>query len=440
MNSNTILDILLIRSFDLSGLIEEYRMFFLALIPSMFILSCLIEYFDRLDWIGACKRAGISILILTSVTTFYEKSIRASIETADMKLKSLKQSNILLMDMFEGGKYLDKSSPDKNKFYKDESVIGGTLKFLKYHLFDSFINDSFTVSVFFISKICFLIIKVVYSLVFYLGIGLIGIPCILYLFPTMGNVLRGAILSYVWCLVVPHILVFILSLIGAEINKGYVSGEIIGGSATGTALLFILALFIAFTPLVAMMLVNGSGMAHAGGIIGSIGANYAMNVPKNVTNMLATTMTGGMLGPKAKLAQGGAKFGFKMASGGVNKTTGLMKKITKPALNSLSESKEKILKNQSTISTVKSTKTQSNENSKTIKSENIKSSNNNKMDRGNSTQLNNRKSVRSISPNQSQSTTAKNQTTQTTKRRINNGKLPKYKQNHSIHKKTNNRV
>jgi type IV secretory pathway TrbL component len=440
VNSNTILDILLIQSFDLDGLIEEYRMFFLALIPSMFILSCLIEYFDRLDWLGACKRAGISILILTSVTTFYEQSIFASIETADMKLKSLKQSNILLMDMFEGGKFLDKSSPDKNKFYKDNSVIGGTLSFLKYHLFDSFINDSFTVSVFFISKICFLIIKVVYSLVFYLGIGLIGIPCILYLFPSMGNVLRGAILSYIWCLVVPHILVFILSLIGAEINKGYVSGQIIGGSATGTALLFILALFIAFTPLVAMMLVNGSGMAHAGGIIGSIGANYVMNVPKNVTNMLATTVTGGVLGPKAKLAKGGAKFGFKMASSGVKKGSGLVNKVARPAFKSNAHSSGEKLENKTTKSSNQSSTVQKREQSTNNNRRDTNSKSNTNISKK---ELNNVEKSRSERSNKSVSNrinTRKNEQNQSIQRRTKNGKLSEYKQNNSINKKTNNRL
>ena len=433
MNSNTVLDILLIQSFDLDGLIEDYRMFFLALIPSMFILSCLIEYFDRLDWLGALKRAVISILILTSVTSFYEDSILASIEAANSKLKSLKQTNILLMDMFEGGKYLDNSKPDSKQFYKDENAVSGSMKFLKYHLFDSFINDGFTISVFFISKICFLIIKVVYSLVYYLGIGLIGVPCIIYLFPTMGNVLRGAILSYIWCLVVPHILVFILSLVGSEINKGYVSGQIIGGSATGTALLFILAIFIAFTPLVAMMLVNGSGMAHAGGIIASIGANYAMNIPKSVTNSVATALTGGKLGPKTQLAKGGAKIGFKVAKGSMLKGRDVLKSGKTNTMSSQASSNKSI---QSQSSNLQSTN--SKDSSKTNNSS--KSQNTLNRDFSNSKQIKNDSSkMQKFRKSESENKLEQKKSRTLTSKRSNGGQLPKYNQSNRIHKKTNDR-
>jgi hypothetical protein len=317
--NNVMKDLLLVQSFDLSNLIEEYRLFFLSLLPSVFILAVIIEYLDRLEPFTLVKRAFISILILTTVTSVYESSIMASMNTADEVLREQKQSNILLMDMFDGFKHWDKLKKDEAKeFYKDKNVLWGTLGFLKYHLFDSFVNDGFTVTIYFITKLCFLILKVVYSLVYYLGYGLIGIPCLIYLFPSMGNVLRGAVLSYLWCLVIPHILVFIISMIGAEINKGYVSGQIIGGSMIGTAFLFILTLFVAFSPLIGAMILNRSGISQAGGIIASTGANYVMNIPKNTVNNAALLATGGTLGPKMKLAGATVEKSYKFAKGAKN--------------------------------------------------------------------------------------------------------------------------
>lgn len=314
--NNIIKDLLLVQSFDLSNLIEEYRLFFLGLLPSVFILAVIIEYLDRLEPFTLVKRAFISILILTTVTGVYEKSIMSSMDTADEVLKEQKQKNILLMDLFEGINHWDQLNKDKGKeFYKDKNALWGTLAFLKYHLFDSFINDGFTITIYFIIKICFLILKVVYSLVYYLGYGLIGIPCLIYLFPSMGNVLRGAVLSYLWCLVIPHVLVFIISMIGAEINKGYVSGQIIGGSMIGTAFLFILTLFVAFTPLIGAMILNGSGISQAGGIIASIGANYVMNLPRNSVNTGASMILGAPLGPKATIAKSMVGKGLKFSKG-----------------------------------------------------------------------------------------------------------------------------
>ena len=312
--------LLLIDSFGLDQLIGDYHQFFLSLLPFVFMLAVLIEYFDRCEPFSLLKRAAISILILTSVGNFYKTSIISSIETADTVLNQQKGSNLLLMNLLDGTKSFGglKVQRKGKQFYKDNDILGGTIAFFKHHIFDSFVNDGFTISIFFIIKLCLLILKVVYSLVYYLGFGLIGIPCLIFLFPSMGNVLRGAILSFLWCLVVPHILVFILSMIGSEINKGYVAGQIIGGSMMGTSLLFILALFTAFSPLIGAMILNGSGISQAGGIIGTIGANYVLNFPRNTINQGAALLTTGRLGPKTALAFAGARQGYRLAKGAVN--------------------------------------------------------------------------------------------------------------------------
>ena len=315
--SNVLEDLLLVKSIDLAGLVEDYRQFFLAILPSVFILAVLIEYFDRLQPFTLVKRAVISIIVLSSITSFYESSINASIKAANEILVRQKQGNLLLKDMFGGIEHwssLNRSRKNEG-FFEGQGSIDGALQFLKFHLFDSFINDGFTLTIFFISKLCFLILKVVYSLVYYLGFGLVGIPCLIFLFPSMGNVLRGSVLSFLWCLTLPHVLVFIVSLIGSEINKGYVSGQIIGGSVVGTGFLFILALFIAFTPLITAMVLNGSGVSQAGGVIATIGANYVMNIPRNVVNSGATILTGGSLGPKLSLASKAAGKSYSVAKG-----------------------------------------------------------------------------------------------------------------------------
>ncbi|MFT6632896.1 MAG: hypothetical protein ACJAS4_002864 [Bacteriovoracaceae bacterium] len=318
----SLIDLLLIQSFNLDTLIEDYRNFFLALLPSIFVLACLVEFFDRIDTYNLVRRSIISILILSSVTMFYKSSIHASIDAANSKLNEQKQSNLLLLDFFDAKNEVSHlEGEDKAKFYKEKNILTGTISFLKYHLFDSFINDSFTTVVYFISQLCLVLIKLVYSLVYYLGYGLVGIPCLIYLFPSMGNILRGSILTFVWCLIVPHILVFILSMIGSEIERGYSGGHVIGGSVTGTTLLFLLTLFIAFTPLIGMMIVNGSGIAQAGGVIAGLGANHIMAMPMKSLNTATTMATGGKLGPKMQFAKNTSLFGTKIAKGLTKKAT-----------------------------------------------------------------------------------------------------------------------
>ena len=269
-------DFLLIQNLDISELMESYRSFFASIYPPVFSLAALLEYFYQVDALALIRRSVISILILTAAPHFYHQSIDASMDAADSILNTQKQKNILMMNMFSMSQHRTKLESKQN-FYKDKNLLSGTLDFIKYNLFSSAVNDIFTTSIFFLTKICFLILEVVYSIVYYLGYGLIGIPCLLYLFPGMSKVLMGFFTSFLWCLIVPHILVFILSLLSSEISRGYISGQTIGGSIMGTALLFVLALFVALVPVIGSMILSGSGVAAAGGIIAGIGSNWVLN-------------------------------------------------------------------------------------------------------------------------------------------------------------------
>ena len=115
--SSAMEDLLLVKSFSLDGLIDQYRLFFQGLLPCMFILAVLIEFFDRMEPFSLVKRAFISIIILTSITSFYHSSIKTSMDAADDFLKGQKAENILLMDMFDGLKHwgeLNKRSSEKD--------------------------------------------------------------------------------------------------------------------------------------------------------------------------------------------------------------------------------------------------------------------------------------------------------------------------------------
>ena len=323
MNTNLV-DFLLIQSFSLDTLIEDYKSLFLSLLPTVFILACLVEYFNRLDVISLLKRTFIAILILTSVSMFYKESILASINLASEKLNEQKQSNILLLDLFDLNSKASDLEDNKSFYDKDKNILTSTIDFINYHLFSSFVNDGLTTVLYFITQLCLVLIKVLYSLGYYLIWGLIGIPCLLYIFPTMGNILRGAILSYVTLLIIPHILVFILSMIGAEIEKGYSVGQIIGGSVTGTALLFLLTVFIALSPFIALLTINGSGIAQASANIASVGAAKVMSLPRVTMNTGASLATGGVLTPKMQFIKNTAVGGSKLLGGTVKAGSNLL--------------------------------------------------------------------------------------------------------------------
>ncbi len=303
-------ELLLIQSLDLDGLIEEYRLFFLGLMPSVFILAILIEFFAELEPFALAKRALISILLLVSVSSFYQQSIDYSMETADKVLKSQILGNNLLEDMLNKRDHLNLSRTPL-----EGNKTAELFSFFQSQFFKDVANNIFTITTLFIVCLCLLLLKVIYSLVYYLGYGLMGIPCLLYLFPNMGRVLYGGVMSYLWCLILPHVLVFIFSMLGTEIKKGYVEGEIIGGNIMGTALLFVLALTVAFVPMITASILSRSGIMQAGGIISAVGAHKILSLPKNMAKT-ALKWTAAITVPKLLLSMSASKMASNLAKKG----------------------------------------------------------------------------------------------------------------------------
>ena len=94
MDNNIIKDFLLIESLQISSLIDEYHLFFLKILPSVFILAVLIEFLTNLEPLALFKRAFISILVLVTVSTFYHS--RALIYRWMPLTASLSNSNMTI--------------------------------------------------------------------------------------------------------------------------------------------------------------------------------------------------------------------------------------------------------------------------------------------------------------------------------------------------------
>ena len=297
---NSIEDLLLINSLDAAALMEHYRLFFMGLLPFVFMVALIFEYFAQIDPEGLLKRAVISVLLLSCVGTFYHKSINASIAAADEIFKSEKARNPTLREAFTRAVLPSEVVEKAGK----GGYFSAVVDFVKFHLITSKINVVLKAVITLIVVICFIILKVVYSLVYWLGFALFAIPCLIYLLPGMSKVLKGALISYLWCLTLPHVLVVVMSMLTRLIGHSHTSGRIIGDSVLGTALIFVMALMVAFVPVITSFILTGGGVSHAGGVIAAMGANFAMNMPKQAFNRASRYLlvnAGGPMGLARKL-------------------------------------------------------------------------------------------------------------------------------------------
>ena len=74
--NNVMKSLLLIESFDLNHLVEEYREFFLAILPSVFIFAVIVEYFDRLEPFSLLRRSDLDYdsYVRDKLLSFFNRS------------------------------------------------------------------------------------------------------------------------------------------------------------------------------------------------------------------------------------------------------------------------------------------------------------------------------------------------------------------------------
>lgn len=133
-------ELLIVQDLNLIEMMEEYRLFFLSLIPSVFLIAVFIEYFDRVEPFILLKRVFISVLLMTSVTTFYYSSIDASMKVADSVLKRKAQNNVLLTSMFKGPSHLMRAGEKKGISF---------INYVTKNLFVKVFNKGFSLTIYF---------------------------------------------------------------------------------------------------------------------------------------------------------------------------------------------------------------------------------------------------------------------------------------------------
>jgi hypothetical protein len=237
-------------------------------LPS-FVIALIWEYFADFKFYEVVKNL---ILILIFIGAFY------SIHTEGVKL-SLQGSEELLRRVSPQNIFLRKWSEVKVKTeYRKNKVEEKT----GWHIIDRFVvpnlNDLLGTAMFLMSKLFIWILKLIYSTVYHLTYIFAPLSAVLFFFPVTRGSISGTILSSLWCMLLPFVLVAILGIVGNSIQVPAHNGELAISSIDQILWLFGVTLLILMTPVFTLGLLKGAGVATSGTAAGMLMTSSGMKL------------------------------------------------------------------------------------------------------------------------------------------------------------------
>lgn len=266
-------ELLLITNPNVLALADYLNRTALLFILPCFYLAMVCEYLSNWNFKDVVKRSFIAFLAIKLLTPLHVSFVNESLTISSQLVKRYSPQNKFLTA------YKTTKMDKKAGVWKKLSSI-----------VEMIVTDPIVLIIFLLSYIAFFLLTQLYSLIYHLGIVLIGLCAILSIFPMTSRSLVGAIKTSLWCILMPFVVAIVLCLIGDSdaFLKSY-SGGIVQNLESLIQLL-IMTVILLMTPMITSKLMSDSGVA---------------TVAENIGQMAAmSTLIGGagLIGGKAALA------------------------------------------------------------------------------------------------------------------------------------------
>lgn len=255
-----------------------------------FVIALIWEYFNDFKFGEVVKKL---ILVLVFMGAFYP------IHKEGVEL-SLKSSGELLREISPNNLFLRKWTEVKVKTSEDKMSNATGWGKIERILVPNF-NDLLGTFFFLLSKLLIWILKLIYSTVYHLTYVFAPLTAILYFFPITNASIKGTIISSLWCMILPFILIAILAIVGNSFQVNANNSEIIISSMDQILWLFGVTLLIAASPIFTLGLLKGSGMAMAGTATAVLMTSAATKIANALPIAFNQIKTAGRLGKNTLL-------------------------------------------------------------------------------------------------------------------------------------------
>lgn len=211
------------------------------------------------------KRFFIALLIIFSIPIYYEKVVEFGFDLGDSILKEQKSGLISNWLKF---KRMAESQSKKEKIKTD---VLTTVKSFFYFDGSDYVEKAAAILIF----ICILMIKIIYSTVYYCMYCASGILAVLSIFPGFQNHTLGILKSILYLIITVVLVALVLSFMN-EILVFEVSDQGFIKTLSGIAQFIVLCFVLLGTLKIAQSIVNGKGAEGWAGNMGSmLGAGLA---------------------------------------------------------------------------------------------------------------------------------------------------------------------
>ncbi|NOT78463.1 MAG: hypothetical protein HOP07_05610 [Bacteriovoracaceae bacterium] len=218
-----------------------------------FLIALIWEYFNEFKFGEVVKKLIIILAFMGAFYPIHKEGVELSLKSSGELLREISPNNLFLRKWTE---VKVKTSEDK----MSKATGWGTIERILVPNFNDLLGTVF----FLLSKLLIWILKLIYSTIYHLTYVFAPLTAILYFFPITNASIKGTIISSLWCMILPFVLIAILGIVGNSFQTNANNGEVVISSMDQILWLFGVTLLIGASPIFTLGLLKGSGMAMAG--------------------------------------------------------------------------------------------------------------------------------------------------------------------------------
>ena len=266
MSTGLIKSMLLLEEPNITGLrlgIESYSKIFLSV---AFIAALTWQFLTDMKFLEVVKNLVLALVFMGCFYEFHTQAVDLSFTASEQLLREVSPRNIFLRKWSEVK--VKTSENSKSSFISNFAIPN--------------LNDLLGTALFLMSKVCILILKLIYTTVYYFTFIFAPVTAVLSLLPGLKNSMSGSITSSLWCILLPFVLVVFLALVGNSVQIPAANGQLAITSMDQLIWIFGITLLMLLTPSFTFSLIKGSVASTADAIgvkMTGVGAKALVGLP-----------------------------------------------------------------------------------------------------------------------------------------------------------------